>query len=235
MRAPTTLVRRVHEQLLDRIAAGEFRADSKLPGEHELASMYNVSRPIVREALGLLREDGLIYSRRGAGSFVRATRDDAQRGLRYAPVGTIADVQRCYEFRISIEPDNAFYAALRWNEPALTAIANAVALLKDTTAARQHREDADYAFHIAIASAANNYFHLSSMQALKEHINVGMKFHGQTLLGDRAGLTDVFHEHRNIFELIRARDAEGARAAMRAHLEGSMARLFEGRALDLAL
>ncbi len=229
----SALVRRVRDQLLDRISAGEFGTDARLPGELELAAMYNVSRPIVREALGLLRDDGVIYSRRGAGSFVRMAQGEDR--LRYAPVGTIADVQRCYEFRISIEPDNAFYAALRWNDAALGAIANALDLLKDTTAARQHREDADYAYHIAIARAANNYFHLSSMQALKDHINVGMKFHGQTLIGDRSGLVNVLDEHRRIYELIRARDAEAAREAMRRHLQGSMDRLFEGRALDLAL
>ena len=79
-------------------------------------------------------------------------------------------------------------ARLRENEAALRAIDSALQLMRDTTRAHGHREDADYAFHIAIAEAANNYFFLSSMQALKDHINVGMKLHGLSLLGPAGGL-----------------------------------------------
>ncbi|WP_164076733.1 FCD domain-containing protein, partial [Stenotrophomonas maltophilia] len=45
----------------------------------------------------------------------------------------------------------------------------------------------------------------------------------------------VFGEHSDIYEAVRDQDAEGARLAMRRHLEGSRDRLFEGRLLDLSL
>ena len=148
---------------------------------------------------------------------------------------TIADIQRCYEFRLSIEPDHAYYAALRWNKSALDAIASALDLMQAATRAHRHREDADFAFHCAIAEAANNHYYLSSLQALKDHIAVGMKFHGTSLLGPQGGLAGVLDEHRSIFEAIRNRDADKARMAMRRHLEGSRDRVFEGKMLDLAL
>jgi DNA-binding FadR family transcriptional regulator len=150
-------------------------------------------------------------------------------------VETIADIQRCYEFRLSIEPDHAHYAALRWNKSALDAIASALDLMQAATRAHRHREDADFAFHCAIAEAANNHYYLSSLQALKDHIAVGMKFHGTSLLGPQGGLGGVLDEHQTIFEAIRNRDADKAKMAMRRHLERSRDRVFEGKMLDLAL
>jgi len=228
----TPLVQRVYQSLLAEISVGDYQPDQKLPSEHELASRFLVSRPIVRDALGRLRDEGLIYSRQGAGSFVR-TRTQEKSALGYAPVETIADIQRCYEFRLTIEPDCAYFAALRWNQPALDSIASALGLLQGATEAHRHRDDADFAFHFAIAEAANNHYYRSSMLALRDHIAVGMKFHGVSLMS--AGLADVFKEHQDIFAAIRDRDADRARDVMLRHLGGSRERVFEGKTLDLSL
>lgn len=228
------LVRRVYQRLLAQITAGDYRQNQRLPGEHELAAQFAVSRPVVREALGFLREEGLIYSRQGAGSFV-SMRGRESGVLSYAPVETIADIQRCYDFRLTIEPDYAYYAALRRNDAALESIATALGLLRDATEGHYHRADADFAFHVAIAEAANNHYYLSSMLALKDQIGVVMKFHGVALMGPDLRLDRVFEEHQAIYEAIRNRDAETARALMRRHLEGSRDRVFEGKVLDLSL
>ena len=232
-----SLAKTVHLALRAKIASGEFALDEKLPGEHELAARFNVSRPIVRDALRELRVEGLVRSRRGAGSFVaaRPNAQPAQPIPGFAPVETIADIQRCYDFRLTLEPDHAYCAALRWNAAALDEIAVALDLMRDATVAHLHREDADFAFHSAIAKATNNHYYVSSMTALKDHISVSMKFHGVSLTGAHRGLENVFDEHRAIYEAIRLRDADRARDLMRRHLEGSRDRVFEGRMLDLRL
>ena len=71
-----------------------------------------VSRPIIRDALGRLRDQGIVYSRQGAGTFVQAA-VSPQTHLAYSPVKTIADIQRCYEFRLTIEPPAAYFASQR--------------------------------------------------------------------------------------------------------------------------
>ena len=230
--AGSSLVDRVYGELAERIASGDYAPDQKLPGEHELAAVFDVSRPVLREALGRLREDGLITSRQGAGSFVQAR--PHQQPFGFARVETIADIQRCFEFRISMESDAAYFAALRRGDDNLTKIKAALGLLRDATNKRKHREDADYAFHLAISEATNNHYFATSLNALKDHVAVGMKLHGQSLMGPQPGLEAVFEEHSSIFEAIRDRDAEAARTAMRQHLETSRDRLFEGRLLDLS-
>jgi GntR family transcriptional repressor for pyruvate dehydrogenase complex len=227
-----SLVDKVYGQLVQRIANGEYRPDQKLPGEHDLASLFNVSRPVLREALGRLREDGLIVSRQGSGSFVHARAE--HRPLGFARVETIADIQRCFEFRITMESDAAHCAALRRNDASLEKMIAALALLREATRKQRHREDADFSFHLAVSEAANNHYFSTSLNALKEHVAVGMKLHGLSLVGAPSGLEQVFDEHSSIFEAIRDRNAEAARGAMRAHLESSRDRLFEGRLLDLS-
>jgi GntR family transcriptional regulator, transcriptional repressor for pyruvate dehydrogenase complex len=229
----TLFADRVYQLLLTRISSGEYKPDQKLPSEKELSEQFDVSRPIVREALERLRKEELIFSRQGAGSFVRMRSEP--RALGFPPVETIADIQRCYEFRLTIEPDAAYHASLRRNEVAIAAIRDVVDLLSSATDQQRHREDADFAFHISIADASNNHYYSSAMQALRSHISVGMKLHGLALMGPSRGLEQVLAEHRAIFEAIRDGKAELARRLMREHLEGSRDRLFEGRVLDLSL
>ena len=230
--AAGSLVDKVYGELAQRIANGDYAPDQKLPGEHELADMFDVSRPVLREALGRLREDGLITSRQGAGSFVQVRAQ--QQPLGFARVETIADIQRCFEFRITMESDAAHFAALRRSDDNLGKMEAALGLLREATKKRKHREDADYAFHLAVSEATNNHYFATSLNALKDHVAVGMKLHGLSLMGPRPGLEQVFEEHSSIFEAVRDRDAEAARTAMRLHLETSRDRLFEGRLLDLS-
>jgi GntR family transcriptional regulator len=57
-----------------KIRVGELAPGSQLPTETDLASTYRASRGTVRLALGVLRNEGLIQSEQGRGSFVRDKR-----------------------------------------------------------------------------------------------------------------------------------------------------------------
>jgi GntR family transcriptional repressor for pyruvate dehydrogenase complex len=150
-------------------------------------------------------------------------------------VETIADIQRCYEFRICIETMAARLAAARRNREALEEIGMALSLMEGATDSLTHREDADFAFHLAIAKAANNQYFEASMRALREHIYVGMKLHGQSLMTDGAkALKNVFGEHSAIFRAVRDGDGEASERLMRAHLANSQHRLFGGTVIDLS-
>jgi GntR family transcriptional repressor for pyruvate dehydrogenase complex len=229
---PAPLADRVYEQLAARIASGEFRPNTRLPPEHGLAAMFGVSRPIVRSALLKLKSEGVIVSRQGAGSYVR---DRGATILGFTPVETIADIQRCYEFRLTVEPEAAFYAALRRDDASIRKMKAALDLLHEATRHQRHREDADFAFHLAITEASNNHYYTSTMQALKEHIFIGMHMHGLSLVGTKRKLQNVLDEHRAIHQAILEGKAEDARQLMARHLEGSRNRLFEGKTLDLSL
>ena len=143
-----------------------------------------------------------------------------------------ADLRNCYEFLLPLDPAAAASAALRHDATDLAAIRQALELLRDATNRQSHREDADYQFHLAIARAAQNNYFSTAMEALKDHIAVGMKFHGASVKREVAGLSRVFTEHEAIAEAIIARDPDAARKLMHDHLTGSRERLFQSTRRD---
>ncbi|WP_246534135.1 GntR family transcriptional regulator [Streptomyces vinaceusdrappus] len=64
---------RIARELRDRITAGAdgYRPGDQLPTLPELSAAYRVSEPAVRQALRILREEGLIETRARAGTRVR--------------------------------------------------------------------------------------------------------------------------------------------------------------------
>jgi len=66
-----TLTEIAQQELRQAIASGTFRPGSQLPTEAELCEMLGVSRTVVREALRVLEDDGLVSRRHGVGTFVR--------------------------------------------------------------------------------------------------------------------------------------------------------------------
>ncbi|MEM9973455.1 MAG: phosphonate metabolism transcriptional regulator PhnF [Pseudomonadota bacterium] len=69
---PAPLWQTIARALRSAIAEGHYPEGSKLPPEAALAKRFGVNRHTVRHAIGALAEDGLVHSRRGAGTFVLA-------------------------------------------------------------------------------------------------------------------------------------------------------------------
>ena len=63
----------VYSRVAEAIRSGLLTPGSMIPTETELGADMKVSRTVVREALMLLEEDGLIRARRGVGRFVSDT------------------------------------------------------------------------------------------------------------------------------------------------------------------
>ena len=220
--------RSLSETVFDRIQrsikSGAYAVDERLPTEHALAAEFQVSRPIIRDALQRLRDQGMIYSRRGAGSFVRE--QGIREPLGFGQMENLSDLQHCYVFRLTIEPEAAAMAAQRRSPEALQKIKTALNLLRDATNRQAHRADADFMFHLSIAQASANPYFVTAMQALEEHIAVGMRLHGLSLRRTNDGLGHVLTEHTAVFEAISSGDAATARKLMLDHLAGSRDRLF---------
>jgi GntR family transcriptional regulator len=66
-----TLTDVAQQELRQAITRGTYQPGSQLPTESELCEMLGVSRTVVREALRVLEDDGLVTRRHGVGTFVR--------------------------------------------------------------------------------------------------------------------------------------------------------------------
>jgi GntR family phosphonate transport system transcriptional regulator len=68
--APEPVWRQVEAILFAEIRDGLYRAPQRLPAEHELAARFAVNRHTVRQALAGLVERGIVFKRKGGGSYL---------------------------------------------------------------------------------------------------------------------------------------------------------------------
>jgi DNA-binding FadR family transcriptional regulator len=225
-RKPSGLADRIYSDILNSIMEGEFKEGDRLLTEHALAERFATSRPTVREALARLRADGIIVTRRGSGTIVGRRPDPDAR--RFAPLETLADIRRCYEFRVVTESGAAELAALKADEADIRAIQNAWDKIERVVEAQQgiSAQD-DFAFHLAIARASKNQFFITVLSFIEEQIVFSMNLSRKlspVKMPERQRL--VQREHLDVLEAIQARDAAGAGRAMKAHLENALDRMF---------
>ncbi|CAN7385565.1 FadR/GntR family transcriptional regulator [Phenylobacterium sp. LjRoot219] len=209
------LADRVYGQLLAFIVEENLGQGDRLPSEHELSRLTGVSRPIVREALTRLQADGLIESRRGAGSFVRQRPAEHQiQHLLPAPVRARLDT---FDVRIAVEPAAARLAALHRTDAELQAIKTATAALIAALAAGEPAGEHDLTFHRAIAQASHNPMFLLTLETLDAHVE-GLIVPSLALIEADERAKRVELEHVAVTEAIERGEAELAETAMRLHL-----------------
>ena len=80
--AERTEYRQIADALREAILRREYRPGDALPREEDLAERFHVTRPTIRQAIRVLRQEGRITTRRGQGTFVRVGPTVA---LRYRP------------------------------------------------------------------------------------------------------------------------------------------------------
>ncbi len=224
---------RVHEALGHAIRSGRLAAGMRLPSEAALASLFRVSRPVVREALARLRQEGLVQSRRGSGSYVCAASDLPEDA---ADTPTGADLGRILhgvELRLVIEPEAAYLAALRRTPADLERMASTVEAFDRATRLGEPTHTHDYGFHEAIAIATANPRLLEAVRALEYDVSHAVRVWrhwGRMKPGMR--MQDAVDEHRAVLECVRVQDAEAARRAMRSHIEKARVRMMELDPID---
>lgn len=217
IRKRETLADQIYGRILELIASGQMAEGEKLPSEHQISARFSVSRPVVREALLRLREDGFVAARHGVGSFVR--RRPPQGLIEHARADDVAGLMRCMEARLAVEAATARHAALRATPQDLERLEEALSVMETTMRARQPVREADFDFHMAVARASGNEIFCEMLNATRplmlQAIAVAQKL---TSEGSEARIEAVLEEHRQILEAIRSRDAEGAGLLMSIHI-----------------
>jgi DNA-binding FadR family transcriptional regulator len=222
----------LYNDILAQIKSGVFREHPRLPSEIELSQRFNVSRPIVREALGRLRSEGLIHSRRGSGSFVTHIEPSVEPESApetMAPLKSIDDLRKFYEFRLAVEGEAAYLAAVNATDAAIATIKAELDALELAVRNAQIGVYQDFAFHMSIANASGNRFFESSLRALRPHLDFQIDLARSFSLSISAEhLEMVQQEHAVIFQAIAARNGPEARERMRRHINNAEHRIFFG-------
>lgn len=222
-----SLSEQVYDRLLQEIIDGTYPIATRLPSEDALAKACGVSRPVLRQALAQLRNDGIVATRQGSGNFVQRRPESSVSSI--VPLSSISDIQRCYEFRMDFEPNLARLAAMRRTDEQLEKLAAAIAHFNRTYQMQETGTEADMEIHLAIARSTGNPFHLAALESIASQIVFGMNLSRSLTLRASPLRNDLVEaEHQEIFNAIKAQDPDRAHDAMLKHLQGARERMFVG-------
>lgn len=222
-----SLTAAVVEEVSARIASRGLAPGDRLPTESAMMDEYGVSRTVVREAISRLQASGLVETRQGVGTFVRAQSSQAPFRVDPADVATLGELVALLELRIALEAEAAALAAMRRTDEDLAAMRAALEAYERGVNAAGDAVDPDFEFHVRVAHAARNRYFVDLMNHLGRVVIPRTRVNSAQLASEERGeyLRRVGREHEDIHGAIARRDPDAARAAMRTHLSNSRERL----------
>ena len=211
------LADQLYGQLLEKIVTAQLKEGDKLPSENQISRSFQVSRPVIREALLRLQADGLVYTRQGAGTFVKARPPEGL--IEFAAPSDVAGLLRCLEARLPLEGTAASLAAQRATAEDVSNIEATLAELQKAMTGKELADEADFAFHMAVARASGNDVFVTILSSLNAAMVAGMRVALKiTRKGSQERIRTILDEHRAIADAISTGDAVGADLAMRYHI-----------------
>lgn len=216
----STLAEQVSHEIVKSILRGDFGAGSRLPSEKELSRQFDVSRPVIREAVQAVAMLGLVERRQGRGTRI-APRD----GWRHlspellharTQVGAVEDVLlELLELRRMVEVEAARLAARRATDKDLAAMLAHLDQMDINLADPEIFTKHDVGFHGAMLRASGNNLLPPLFEQLRPLLEFARTLSARTRPG---GPTESQRGHREVFEHIAAGHPDEAAQAMANHL-----------------
>jgi DNA-binding FadR family transcriptional regulator len=219
-RRPATLAAAVTTELVERIVRGIHPPGSPLPPEPVLCEAFAVSRTVVREAVKILQEKGLVQVRQGSGTTVTPPTmwnmlDELVLGATVAGDDSLAVLDDIVITRRVLEADMAHVAARSADEATVTRLHALVTHMDDLVEDPAAYHECDRAFHDTVMRASGNRIARAVVRALESQVANTARYLGRT---EPALCAASNRGHRRVYERIAARDPDGAAAAMFEHI-----------------
>ncbi len=205
------------QQIRSAILAGDLKPGDRLPSEKELAENFGVSKASLREAFRALEALGLLEVRQGmnGGAFVREVDLETARNSLFNYIFFQSpSISEFTQLRSMIEPAVAEIAALNATEADLDFLENNLARTRDKLDSGSFYYDLDSRFHHRLAEISGNRLICFVIDSLKNAI-VNIKLQLEL---DRDFSIRVYKAHMRIFDAVKKREPERARAEMLQHI-----------------
>ena len=216
---PQLGARRLYQHVVNqiglRVVRGDYASGDILPGEEVLVAEFGVSRTVIREAIKVLTEKGLVQPRTKVGTLIHPRNSwnwldsdvlnwEIQAGQMHSLLRKVTEARRI------IEPEVAALAAERGSDAEIAQITGAYRRMEQNPDDLPEYIAADMAFHAAIMDACHNEM-LAQMadtmrRALIASREVTLKLPGNSL--------KALPLHLAVVQTIQNRDSQGAFAAM---------------------
>ena len=203
-------------QQIERLILKKLRPGDKLPSERELAEMLKVSRSSIRDAIRGLELRGLVEPRQGAGTIVRESAVEPLANPFASALKRRKEmVSELLDFRKMLEPPLAARAATHASADEILEMEE---ILQRQEAKQSQGEPAvaeDAEFHYSVALASGNGVVLKVLDIIMDLLRDTRERSLQVEGRPQKSLAG----HRRILAAIKRHDAEGAKSAMRRHIE----------------
>jgi GntR family transcriptional repressor for pyruvate dehydrogenase complex len=222
---PRRLTDEIVRQIEQLILNSELRVGDALPAERELAAQLQVSRNILREALSMLVQKGLLVVRPGSGAYVNCPNGEVLRDyLQFLVHFNASAFYDLVEARRALELEIADLAARRATTEDIEYLKKCLQDMEQTIGDAPRYVEADVCFHAALARATgNDILRLlvdSFRGALRENIHILLANHP-------TAVEAALRSHRSIMRAVEEHLPEAARQAMNEHLESVRQGLHE--------
>lgn len=221
------IYQQVAEQLADLIRSGEFSVEERLPPERDLAKSLGISRNVVREALLALEIAGYVDIRVGVGTFVVSNSARPARTGSFVSFDAGASPTDILVARKAIEGEVAALAAKEASDTEIASIRGVLEDIKKSGGAPSEQVDYPRDFHQQLAEATHNPVLISIVQQLWD-MTRGALFENirhHTRMQESHRRRQLYRQQ--LLKCLEVRDAEGARAAMHAHLDEVRSCIFD--------
>lgn len=217
------------------VLEGVLRVGDRLPGERDLALQFDVSRPILRDALKHLETRGLLTTRHGGGTFVADVI-----GQVFTPpmMELIASHRKAagdyLEYRREIESIAADYAARRATDDDKALLTRIMTAMEDAYHRNDFEEEGslDVELHNAIGECAHNIILLHTLRSCYRLLADGVFFNRRLIYSFPGARAELLAQHRAMYDAVMAGDPQAARTAVQAHIDYIEAALREGERTD---
>lgn len=220
---PPSVTRQVADHLARLIAAGTLKPGEKLPGETVLARRFEVSRPTVRQALGLLKERDLLEVRPRSGTYVRRPGEGQAAELLDDLLSLdLQELWELLEIRRILDPEMAALAARRCDTRDLDELRELLAPLEGDAGDRLiHRERSARTygrFFALLARSTHNDLVLHLTETLGGMLRDALAY-SRLRLAARPAAAEAIRDHlQQIVAAVAEGDADAAREATARHL-----------------
>ncbi len=203
------------EEIGNRIVRGDWNPAGKLPDETVLAEELDVSRTVVREALKVLSEKGLIESRPRIGTRVSPSQNwnyldpDILKWI-FTNDPTKKNTDDLIELRRMVEPTAARFAALRRSDEEFTHLQKAFQDMTDAGENVKAGVEPDIRFHNIILKASKNQMLAPLGLSIESALAASFRIANSAPGAPAASLA----RHEGVLNAIAARDGDAAEVAM---------------------
>ena len=219
-RRPANLPGALAGELVQRVVRGQYPPGSTMPAEPALCESFSVSRTVVREAVKILQEKGLVQVRRGSGTVVNPPvmwnmLDELVLTATVAEDNGLDVLDDLVVTRRLLESDMANVAARHADADVLEQLEGLVDTMDDLVEDPGAYAVQDRAFHDTIMRTSGNSIARAVVRALESQVVNTARYLGEI----RRDLCVASNRgHRNIYLRIAAHDPDGAAEAMFRHI-----------------